>query len=128
MRKPPGKTHELTGLKVRLQAADLAATTFFFRDVLGLEVVDRWSGADDSGIVFGLGGVAGSAFLEFGQVASPDNGAASVQLRVDDMAGFLARLGDRWAVDGPHERPWGSVYSYLRDPNGVQVIVYAGTV
>ena len=62
--------HEFTGLKVRLQTADVAATVSFYRDVLGLEVV----------------------------------------------------------VDGPHERPWGSVHAYLRDPNGVQVIVYAGTV
>jgi catechol 2,3-dioxygenase-like lactoylglutathione lyase family enzyme len=120
--------HEFTGLKVRLQTADVAATVSFYRDVLGLEVVDQWSGADDSGVIFGLGGVAGAAFLEFGQVASPNNGTASVQFRVADMASFLTRLGNTWAVDGPHERPWGSVYGYLRDPNGVQVIVYAGTV
>lgn len=119
--------HEFTGLKVRLQTADVAATVSFYRDILGLAVVDQWSEADDSGVIFGLEGVAGSAFLEFGQAASPDNGSASVQFRVGDMAAFLARLGDAWTVDGPHERPWGSVYSYLRDPNGVQVIVYAGT-
>lgn len=122
------RAHEFTGLKVRLQTADVAATVLFYRDVLGLEVVDRWSGEDDAGVIFGLEGAEGAAFLEFGQVASPDNGAASVQLRVGDMAGFLDRLGEAWAVDGPHERPWGSVYSYLRDPNGVQVVVYAGRV
>lgn len=124
----PRTAHEFTGLKVRLQTADLAATIAFYRDVLGLEVVDQWSGADDSGVIFGLDGVDGAAFLEFGSVASPNNGAASVQLRVGDMAGFLRRVGDAWTVDGPHERPWGSVYSYLRDPNGVQVIVFTGTV
>jgi len=122
------KAHEFTGLKVRLQTSDLAATVSFYRDVLGLAVVDRWSEADDAGVIFGLEGVDGRAFLEFGQVASPDNGAASVQLRIGDMASFVARLGDAWAIDGPYERPWGSIYSYLRDPNGVQVIVYAGKV
>lgn len=120
--------HDFTGLKVRLQTTDLASTVSFYRDVLGLEVVDQWSEADDAGVIFGLEGVAGTAFLEFGRSSSPSNGAASVQFRVEDMAGFLDRIGDAWAVDGPHERPWGSVYSYLRDPNGVQVIVYKGTV
>ena len=98
---------------MRLQTEDVAATVSFYRDVLGLDVVDQWSGEEDSGVIFGLEGAAGAAF---------------VQLRVRDMAGFLRRLGDAWAVDGPHERPWGSVYSYLRDPNGVQVIVFDGTV
>lgn len=125
---PRQSAHEFTGLKVRLQTEDVAATVSFYRDVLGLDVVDQWSGEEDSGVIFGLEGAAGAAFLEFGEVASPNNGAASVQLRVRDMAGFLRRLGDAWAVDGPHERPWGSVYSYLRDPNGVQVIVFDGTV
>lgn len=104
------------------------ATIHFYRDVLGLQVVDQWSDDGDSGVIFGLEDVSGTAFLEFGQVPSPDNGAASVQFRVADMAGFLARLGATWVVDGPHERPWGSVYTYLTDPDGVQVIVYVGTV
>ncbi|MEJ2204505.1 MAG: VOC family protein [Gemmatimonadota bacterium] len=120
--------HEFTGLKVRLQTADVAATVSFYRDILGLEVVDQWSGDGDSGVIFGLEDDSGAAFLEFGKVATPNNGAASVQFRVGDMASFLDRLGDGWAVDGPHERPWGSVYSYIRDPNGVQVIVFTGRV
>ena len=120
--------HEFTGLKVRLQTADVAATVSFYRDMLGLEVVDQWSGDGDSGVIFDLEDDSGAAFLEFGKVATPNNGAASVQLRVGDMAGFLNRLGDGWAVDGPHERPWGSVYSYLHDPDGVQVIVFTGRV
>jgi catechol 2,3-dioxygenase-like lactoylglutathione lyase family enzyme len=120
--------HEFTGLKVRLQTADVDDTIHFYRDVLGLQVVDQWSEEGDAGVIFGLEGAAGTAFLEFGQTGSPDNGVASVQLRVVDMAEFLARLGDRWEADGPHERPWGSVYAYLTDPNGVQVIVYVGTV
>lgn len=125
---PAPEAHDFTGLKVRLQTADIPSTVAFYRDVLGLEVVDQWSGDDDAGVILGLEDAAGAAFLEFGEVASPDNGAASVQFRVEDMASFLRRLGDRWEVDGPHERPWGSVYSYLRDPNGVQVIVFHGRV
>ena len=123
--------HAFTGLKVRFQTTDVNSTIRFYRDVLGLQIVDQWSDDCDVGVIFGLEGAAGTAFLEFGQVSSPDtphNGGASIQLRIGDMAAFLARLGDRWAVDGPHERPWGSVYTYLRDPNGVQVIVYTGAV
>ncbi|RMH16201.1 MAG: VOC family protein [Gemmatimonadetes bacterium] len=120
--------HDFTGFKVRLQTADIEATVAFYHGLLGLEIVDRWSEGDDSGVIFGLSDATGTAFLEFGRVESPNNGAASVQLRVEDMDGFLRGLGDAWAVDGPHERPWGSVYSYLRDPNGVQVIVFDGRV
>jgi catechol 2,3-dioxygenase-like lactoylglutathione lyase family enzyme len=119
--------HEFTGMKLRLQTADLEGTVSFYRDVLGLEVVEQWSDGDDAGAIFGLEGVADAALLEFGEVESPDNGAASVQLRVEDVADVLARLGDAWPIDGPHERPWGSTYAYVMDPNGVQVVVYAGT-
>lgn len=120
--------HGFTGLKVRLHTADVEGTIRFYEDVLGLQVVDRWSDGGDAGVVFGLQGTAGTAFIEFGQISSPSNGTASVQLRTGDMVGFLARVGGRWTVDGPHERPWGSVYTYLTDPNGVRVIVYGDAV
>ena len=120
--------HDFSGLKVRLQTADLQATVRFYHHVLGLEIVDQWAEEGDAGVIFGLEDATGKAFLEFGLTESPDNGAASVQLRVPDMTRFLSRLEHQWEVDGPHMRPWGNVYTYLTDPSGIRVIVYQGRV
>lgn len=119
----------ITGLKVRLDTGDVDATVGFYGDLLGLTVVDRWADGDDVGVIFGLDDSrAGPAFLEFVQVGAPSNGGASVQLRVDELHAFLDSLRGRWPVDGPVDRPWGSTYAYLADPDGVQVIVYEGRV
>lgn len=113
-----------TALKVRLETRDLEATVRFYADILGIEVVDRWAEGSDVGVVFALTRADGSAFLEFGEVPEPREAGVTVQLRTANLDAFAARVGDRWPVDGPHERPWGSVYAYLRDPNGVELIVY----
>ncbi len=119
----------ITGLKVRLDTADLDGVVAFYSDLMGLRVVERWNDGSDVGAILGLTDtVTGPAFLEFVPVEVPSNGGASVQIRVDDLDRFLDVLGERWPVEGPVDRPWGSRYAYLTDPSGVQVIVYEGRV
>ncbi|TDI56705.1 MAG: hypothetical protein E2O96_02425 [Acidobacteria bacterium] len=50
----------------------------------------------------------------------------SLQFRVDNLESFIANLPAGVSFQGPDQRPWGSTYLYLRDPNGIQVIVYEG--
>ena len=50
----------------------------------------------------------------------------SLQFRVSDLARIEPRLQGVVSCEGPSERPWGSVYLYLHDPSGIQVIVYEG--
>jgi len=39
---------------------------------------------------------------------------------------LLAQLPADAASRGPIQRPWGSRYAYLSDPNGIQVILFEG--
>lgn len=50
----------------------------------------------------------------------------SLQFRTEDLRGFRALLPPGTQVRGPVERPWGSTYLYLTDPNGISVVVFEG--
>jgi hypothetical protein len=52
----------------------------------------------------------------------------SLQFRVHDLADIADKLRGHVEFLGPEERPWGSVYLYLEDPTGIQVILYEGEV
>lgn len=120
-------THRFTGLKTRIETPRLEETAAFYTGLLGLTVLDAWDEDGDRGMILGLGPArAAEAFLELAQGAAAPAPAVSLQFRVDDLAAVEARLRGQWEYRGPEARPWGSTYLYLRDPAGVQVIVYQG--
>jgi catechol 2,3-dioxygenase-like lactoylglutathione lyase family enzyme len=75
------------------EVADVAASTRFYTDHLGLSVVDGWDSGGESGVVLR---VAGAAYLE---LASPGTGAP---------APVAFELADRAAVDAAHQRLAGT--------------------
>lgn len=102
-------------------------TRAFYEGVFGMTAVEEWTEPGDVGAILAFPGGPQKAFLEIYDV---DDQRAfdglSLQFRVDSVAGFLATLSDNIEFDGPTDRPWGSRYLYLRDPNNIQVIVYEG--
>ncbi len=50
----------------------------------------------------------------------------SLQFRVRDLVDVAERLRDHVELGEPEERPWGSKYLRLKDPTGVQVVLYEG--
>ena len=116
-----------TGLKTRIETPLLDETARFYTDLLGLRVLDAWDEAGDRGVILGLRDTrSGEAFLEIAHAAAATTPVVSLQFRVRDLAAVEARLRGRWPYRGPERRPWGSTYLYLRDPAGVQVILYEG--
>jgi hypothetical protein len=67
------------------------------------------------------------AMLEIYEGPKSDGFAGlSLQFRTENLAAFKAGLPPLIECSGPTERPWGSSYLYLTDPNGISVIVFDG--
>lgn len=117
-------------LKTRIETPLWTDTVAFYRDIIGLEVLESWETDRDIGAI--LGSTSSQDVveaLEIGHTDSPvEYGGLSLQFRVQNLDAALARLHRRWEFSGPTVRPWGSVYVYLFDPCGIQVILYSKAV
>lgn len=92
-----------------------------------MTVVEAWNEPGDVGAILAFPGGRQEAFLEVYYVDKPHEfDGLSLQFRVGSITAFTASLSDDIAFEGPVDRPWGSKYLYLRDPNDIQVIVYEG--
>lgn len=118
----------VAGLKTRIETPFLQDSIDFYTRHLGMTVLESWDDGDDKGAILGLGNSPrGEAFLEIGYAAAPGSyTGVSLQFRVRDLSAVAAGLANHWDFTGPEKRPWGSRYLYLRDPAGVQIIIYEG--
>jgi catechol 2,3-dioxygenase-like lactoylglutathione lyase family enzyme len=112
-------------ITVVLEVSDLAASTAFYRDQLGLPLhpggdngadSDRWISGEHAAMSWRDG-----AFLHFSLYAAKDEVTRSAQLGFDtpDLAAAHARLAAARApvVHPPRHEPWGQTARY-RDPDG----------
>jgi glyoxylase I family protein len=126
-----GSPPPLRGLHhVTAIARDLERTTAFYRDVLGLELVEMGVNDDDPGtrhFWFGLaGGAPGTliSFLEYPEMAEGRAGAGATHhfaLAVespDELAAWLEHLRDRGIPCTEIFRRGAFSSVYLRDPDG----------
>ena len=122
------ETLNLTGLKVRIETNLLKESIEFYSEYLGLTILDQWDEQGDSGVILGLDSKLNSkAFLEFGYKNIPNNYlGVSIQIRVNSLVDAMRKLQGKVKFSEPEERPWGSRYLYLIDPNGITVILYQG--
>lgn len=116
------------GLKTKLITPRFDETRDWYRDLFELVLLEEWDEPGDKGCILGLANDAGEAFLEvyYGEQASDFSGI-SLQFRVDDVDRFDVPDEPRYAHRGPEQRPWGSRYLFLTDPNGISVVVFSGT-
>lgn len=128
VQKNPEEDASMTGLKTRIETPFLQESIAFYTELLGMVVLESWDDNDDKGVILGLGTSAqAEAFLELAYVDAPKSYTGmSLQFRVRDLAVVAESLRGHWAFRGPEERPWGSTYLYMKDPTGVQVILYEG--
>ena len=117
----------MTSLKTKITTPLLDETRDFYQRVFGLVVIEEWDEPDDRGVVLAFHDGEREALLEI--YDGPVQGSfssLSLQFRVVDAAAFASGLPADVACEGPTDRPWGSTYVYLRDPNDIEVIVYSG--
>jgi catechol 2,3-dioxygenase-like lactoylglutathione lyase family enzyme len=114
-------------LKTKVSTPKYRETLAFYEGVFGMTVAEEWNDPGDVGAILAFSNGQREAYLEIYYVDDQkDFDGLSLQFRVESMADFLTTLSDDVEFDGPTERPWGSTYLYLRDPNNIQVIVYEG--
>ncbi|GAB2930766.1 VOC family protein [Rhodococcus aerolatus] len=109
---------EVLSSRVLLRPADPAASTAFYRDTLGLAVAREFPG----GTVF----FAGATLLEVSSHAAGDGaGSTSLWLQVRDLDATHDELvAAGVAFDrGPRTEPWGLREAWLRDPDGVRLVL-----
>jgi catechol 2,3-dioxygenase-like lactoylglutathione lyase family enzyme len=114
------------GLKIVIRCSDLSASRWFYRDIVGLEIVDEWQEAHGDGCVFSVG----DGFLELGEHnpgAEAGPHTFNVQFSVDDVDAWADRVGGQWEHTAPKDQPWGERTVRMRDPDGILVTVYQVT-
>jgi len=120
-------------LRVALTVDDYEQALRFYRDVLGLPVVEAWDHPSGGGAVLD----AGRATLELlssGQAALVDEvevgarvaGAVRLALEVDDSAATAEALAAAGAerLGGPVVTPWSHRNVRLRAPDGTQLTLF----
>jgi catechol 2,3-dioxygenase-like lactoylglutathione lyase family enzyme len=101
-----------------LRPRDRTRSVVFYRDTLGLAVYREFPG----GTVFFLG----SGFLEVSGRGKEGPGPDVVLwLQVRDVEETVRELAGRGVpVDrGPQEEPWGLVEAWVRDPDGLRIVL-----
>ena len=117
----------IISLKTKITTPLLAETRDFYRELFGLQLVEEWDEPDDCGCILAITDVAGAAFLEIYRGAERrDFSGLSLQFRVADLDAFRDSIEGRFDYRGPIDRPWGSRYLYLTDPNALPVVVFSG--
>jgi lactoylglutathione lyase len=120
-------------LRVALTVDDYQSALRFYRDALGLPVVEEWDDADGAGAVLD----AGRATLEVlstGQAERVDRvevgervaGPVRLVLEVDDSVATADALAAAGAelLAGPVMTPWSHRNVRLRAPDGMQLTLF----
>jgi predicted enzyme related to lactoylglutathione lyase len=115
-------TMEVLSSRLILRPVDLEGSLRFYGEALGLHVYREYGSGEERGVVFFIGG----GFLEVTGTAPPaDVDKVSLWLQVPDLTAAHAHLVEAGAdiVDPPQRKPWGLDEMWIRDPDGVSIVV-----
>ena len=107
----------MTNLWLPYTVPDLDTALAFYRDRLGLPVVDGWSRDGEEGAVL----AAGSAFVE---LVSPGGVPGPVAFEVADVDAVHARMASDDVLVPPRRYPRGHRGFEVRGPAGATVMVW----
>jgi catechol 2,3-dioxygenase-like lactoylglutathione lyase family enzyme len=107
----------VTRLWLPYTTSDLPDALSFYRDRLGLPVVDGWRRDGEEGVVL----AAGPAFVELVTPAEP--GPVPIAFEVSDVDEYHARMPV--ALSEPHRYPRGHYGFEVQGPAGATVMVWS---
>ena len=110
---------------VVITTAAFDASLGFYRDVIGLEVVEEWTDAGH-GAVLSAGGPARVELIDLPAQARVETDSLFIGLKVEAIEPLHERAQEAGCeiVREPADRPWGGRGFVVRDPNGVAVNIY----
>jgi lactoylglutathione lyase len=120
-------------LRLALTVERYAEAVAFYRDVLGLPVVEAWEGPDGSGAVLDAGratlellSVPQAELVDRVEVGARVAGPVRVALEVADSVETAGRLvaGGAEALAEPVVTPWRHRNVRLRAPDGMQLTLF----
>ena len=123
----------VTELRIALTVQDFDQALAFYRDALGLEQLEDWSGENGRVVLLGAGRGTLELFDER-QAESVDElevgrrvaGPVRLAFRVDDSSETADRLGAAGGevIAGPVETPWRDLNVRLTSPDGTQLTLF----
>ncbi len=129
--------HNLLSLKTAIRTKNFEASKIFYTQILNLEIIQEYDDGNGSkGVILRFGPEGSNALFEISEIKdyhdyyqeafskNLENDKTDIQLRTNDVDYWATRLKAKWTARGPVLRPWGSYYLYLRDPDGLQIIIY----
>lgn len=120
-------------LRLAVTVEDYDQAVAFYRDRLGLPVVESFEGPDGQGVVLDAGratlellSVPQAELVDRVEVGSRVAGPVRVALEVADSAGTARRLADAGAeaLGEPVVTPWRHRNVRLRAPDGLQLTLF----
>jgi len=129
--------NSLLSLKTIIRTKNFEASKIFYTQLLNLKIIEEYDDGNGSkGVIVRFGPDGGNSFLEISEITKNhnyyqkafdgkfENDKADLQIRTHKIDYWASRLKEEWHARGPVLRPWGSYYLYLRDPDGLQIIIY----
>jgi predicted enzyme related to lactoylglutathione lyase len=113
---------EILGSRILLRPSDPERSRRFYRDTLRLAVYREFGPADNSGLVFFLGG----GFLELsGQSTNQPGDSLALWIQVRHVETEHQRLlaAGVSVVRAPQVEPWGLIEMWIEDPDGVRIVL-----
>jgi catechol 2,3-dioxygenase-like lactoylglutathione lyase family enzyme len=120
-------------LRIALTVENYAEALAFYRDALGMPLLDEWNTAGANGALLDAGRATLEIFDE-GQAAMVDDlevgrrvaGTIRFALEVDDSAavGNSLELAGAQRFGAPVETPWGDVNVRVQAPDGMQLTLF----
>lgn len=117
-----------------ITTADFERAVGFYRDTLGLAVLERFDTERGAGVILDCGRATleildfeHAAFVDEVEVGSRVAGTLRLALQVADAAVTTEALSGAGAeiLAAPALTPWGSTNSRLRDADGVQLTIFS---
>ena len=108
-----------------ITTASFDASLAFYRDVIGLEVLEEWTDAGH-GAVLSAGGPARVELIDLPDRPRVDTESLFIGLKVASIEPLYERAvaAAHEIVREPEDRPWGGRGFVVRDPNGVALNIY----